>query len=177
MQKSLTVIAASETTTCAWPEALKKVQSHDPPRIAEGMFSRQDAPACMLTDKWSSAQADIAILLRLEAAMKRPDHGLLKRMIRLTEIDHEDLVVDGKARRVLSLQSGAEYHIALQILTRSREDSSRAYAAEWLSISMPGSLPLRIQVTCGPVHLCPNDKQPGQPSIASVSAGQGQLQK
>ena len=100
---------------------------------------------CLLTVE-VFVQADTAVVLRFEVAMKRPGHGLLKRMMRLMEADHENIVVHGKSRRVLLLQSGAEYHIALQILKSPHLDSSTEHAAEWLSISMPGCLPLRIQV-------------------------------
>ena len=100
----------------------------------------------LLRDTSSVVQADIAVLLKLEVAIKRPTHGLLKRMLRLMEVDHEDMIVHGKARRVLSLQSGVEYHIGLKILNSPHLDSGTECAAEWLSISMPGSLPLRFQV-------------------------------
>lgn len=91
-------------------------------------------------------QAEFAVLLKIEAAMKRPGHGLLKRMMRLVEVDHEDIMIAGTARRVLSLQYAAEYHVALQILKSPSLGSSAACAAEWLSISMPGCLPLHFQV-------------------------------
>ena len=113
-------------------------------------LSRQDAPVQinLPTDRDElSVQADIAVVLRFEVAMKRPGHGLLKRMIRLVETAHTDIVVDGKARRALLLHCGAEYHIALQILQSPHLDRSTTYAAEWLGISMPGCLPMRIQVS------------------------------
>ncbi len=88
----------------------------------------------------------MAVLLRFEVAMKRPGDGLLKRMLRLMEVDHKYALVQGKPTRVLSLQYGAEYHIGLQILKSPLLNSSTECAAEWLSISMPGCLPLRFQV-------------------------------
>ena len=93
-----------------------------------------------------NVQADYAILVKLEAAMKRPEQGLLKRMMRLTEVDYQDMVVDGCMRRVLSLKVGTEYHVALQILRSPSSAGCTVFAAEWLSISMPGCLPLHFQV-------------------------------
>lgn len=100
----------------------------------------------LLRDISSVVQADIAVLVKMEVTMKRPAHGLLNRMLRLVEVDHEDMLVHGNARRVLSLESGAEYHIGLQILKSPHLDSGTECAADWLSISMPGCLPLRFQV-------------------------------
>ena len=93
-----------------------------------------------------NVQADYAILVKLEAAMKRPEQGLLKRMMRLTEVDYQDMVVDGGMRRVLSLKLGTEYHVALQILRSPSSGGCTVCAADWLSISMPGCLPLHFQV-------------------------------
>lgn len=80
--------------------------------------------------------------------MKRPGHGLLKRMLRLMEVDLEYATIQDRSMKVLSLQYGAEYHIGLQILKSPLFNSSTECAAEWLSISMPGCLPLRFQVRC-----------------------------
>ena len=120
---------------CGWPRFSKQV----------GYCPKTLLP-CLLRKTDFAVQAAVAVLLKYEVAMKRPGHGLLKRMLRLMEVNHEYAVVQGKTTRVLSLQYGAEYHIGLQILRSPLLNSSTECAAEWLSISMPGCLPLRFQV-------------------------------
>ncbi|BDA41578.1 hypothetical protein COCOBI_02-3590 [Coccomyxa sp. Obi] len=62
----------------------------------------------------SLKKATIAILLKLEEILPRPNEGLLKRMLRLSDV--RLLTSTDNGPPTLHLKAGAEYRVALQIL-------------------------------------------------------------
>lgn len=95
-------------------------------------------------------QATIAILLKLEEILPRPNEGLLKRMVRLSDVRLLSSIDDSTP--TLQLKASAEYRVALQILPSPQwKQSNVRHWVKWVKMNSHGWRARIMQVS---FHFC-----------------------
>ncbi len=110
-----------------------------------------------------SLQAEICVLVKFGELMPRPKEGLLKRMLRIVEV--ELVCADEGTHPALLLRSGAEYHIAMQLLQSPRTKLANVtYQINWVRMAAQGREASELQVGLEPTTCMSFRKSPSSPS-------------